>query len=102
MKITLNFGTVKNGIVDPKVYRTMVRYEDQATKFANLAKSLSEISNRFGINMDQIYEDYAQVCCNLERLVDLYERKRYIKWTPLFDYALAKGPESEFYKTLKE
>jgi hypothetical protein len=52
--------------------------------------------------MDQIYEDYAQVCCNLERLVDLYERKRYIKWTPLFDYALAKGPESEFYKTLKE
>jgi hypothetical protein len=28
MKITLNFGTVKNGIVDPKVYRTMVRYED--------------------------------------------------------------------------
>jgi hypothetical protein len=44
MRITLNFDEVKNGCVDPKAYRSMIRFDNEVAKFENLEREMREVS----------------------------------------------------------
>lgn len=102
MKISVHFDMALNRKeADPRTYRSVIRMENEETMWAKLAKSLEEISLRYHVDLETVQADFAKVSCNLELLSDFYERKKYNTWTPLFDYALAMGPErDDFYKTI--
>lgn len=51
---------------------------------------------------EKVEEEFGQVNCNLDRLVELFSKQRYTKWNKLYDYALSMGQEHEMYRDVEK
>lgn len=105
MKITLNPDTyhpTKGKYLVPKAYRTITREPDIFGVFRYTERELKKISAQFEIPYEKVMEEYGDMNCNLDKLVEMYSKQRYTRWTAVHDYSLAMGPGSELYHKIEQ
>lgn len=58
--------------------------------FKQLTEFLQSVADKYSKNLEKVQEDFENVNCNKEKLIELYKKQRYTKWDKLHDLALAR------------
>ena len=59
--------------------------------FKQLTEYLQGVADQYSRSLEKVQEDFETVNCNKEKLIELYKKERYTKWTKLHDLALARS-----------
>lgn len=92
MTIKLNPETYQppNEYLVARKYRTITRETSMEGFFKQLTEFLQSVADQYSLSLEKVQEDFENLNCSKEKLIELYKKERYTKWGKLHDLALAR------------